>query len=86
VFVLITQDYTYLGVGAPQGFLSNPGFGYFQSGAVIEIPKEMYNEQCMTRLGLLPPANSPAGIVNPWSASLIRWSQIAPGGPPINGE
>jgi hypothetical protein len=84
VYVLITQN-CYLGVGVFP-FLYPSGLGYFTPGAVLEIPGALYDEQCMTRLGLLPPLNSPAGLVNPWSASLIPWSVISPGSAPINGE
>ena len=84
--VLVTQDFTYLGGGVWPGSQEIPGFGYFMAGQVLEIPKEMYNETAMTRLEILPPRNSPAGLVNPFVAALIPWASISPGSPPVNAE
>jgi hypothetical protein len=86
VFVLITQDYTCLGGGVWPAANEYPGMGLYMTGQVLEIPREWYNEQTMTRLGLLPPKNSPLGLTNPWVAALIPWSKISPGSPPVNPE
>jgi len=86
VFVLITQNYTYLGGGVWPAANEYPGMGWYMAGQVLEIPATWFNEGAMTRLGVLPPRNSPAGLQNPWVASLIPWSQLSPGSPPVNAE
>jgi hypothetical protein len=92
VFVLITQDCV-LGSGPRLGF-GNSGVGgaggestgLFAAGSVLEIPAEWFQEQNMTRLGLLPRPYSLGALFNPWSNLLIPWSTISPGAAPLNQE
>jgi hypothetical protein len=92
VFVLVTQNCV-LGGPSALGFGNQtvggsggqyPGF--FTAGSVLEIPKEWYDEQVMTRLGLLPRPYSLGALFNPWSNLLIPWSTISPGAGPLNAE
>jgi hypothetical protein len=53
-------------------FSSTP---YIQ-GSVLEIPAEMYDEVCMTRLG----------TQHPLLAVRIPYSTLNPGAPPVNGQ
>jgi hypothetical protein len=85
MFVLVTTN-CYLGGAAFPSSSPPSGLGYFLAGAVLEIPGNWFDEQTMTRLGPLPPANSPQGLLNPWSALIQPWSSISPGSPPLNQE
>jgi hypothetical protein len=45
----------------------------YAQGTVLEIPAEMYNENCMTRLG----------TQHPLLAGRIPWATLSPGAPPV---
>ncbi len=65
MYVLITQNVT-------------AGGYYFLQGGVREIPRELYNEQSMTRLG--------PNLTSAQQSALITWATTAPGSAPLNVE